>query len=44
MGEDQEVRKRELKDLQNKPDKTKRQLASIDKEIGLLTKTKKVTK
>ena len=42
-GEDQEIRKRELQDLQNKRDKAKRQLASIDKEIGLLTKIKKVT-
>ena len=43
-GEDQEIRKRELQDLQNKRDKAKRQLASIDKEIVLLTKIKKVTK
>ena len=43
-GEDLEIRKRELQDLQNKRDKAKRQLASIDKEIVLLTKIKKVTK
>ena len=42
--EDREVRKRELQDLQNKREKAKRQLASLDKEIGLLTKIKKVTK
>ena len=43
-GEDQEIRKRELQDLKNKRNKAKRQLASIDKEIVLLTKIKKVTK
>ena len=37
-GEDQKIRKRELHNLQNKRDKAKLQLASIDKEIGLLTK------
>ena len=42
--EDREVRKRELQDLQNKREKAKRQLASLDKEIGLLTKMKKMTK
>ena len=39
--EDREVRKRELQDLQNKRKKAKRQLASLDKEIGLLTKMTK---
>ena len=42
--EDGDVRKRELQDLQNKREKAKRQLASLDKEIGLLTKIKKVSK
>ena len=44
MGEDREVRKRELQDLQNKREKAKRQLASLDIKIGLLTKIKIVTK
>ena len=44
-GEDREVKKRELQDLQNKREKAaKRQLASLDKEIVLLTKMKKSDK
>ena len=42
--EEGDVKKRELQDLQNKREKAKRQLASLDKEIGLLTKIKKVSK
>ena len=42
--EDEDVKKRELQDLQNKREKAKRQLASLDKEIGLLTKMKKLSK
>ena len=39
--EDGDVRKIELQDFQNKREKAKRLLASLNKEIGLLTKVKK---
>ena len=38
----EDVRKRELQDLQKQGDKAKRRIASLDKEIGLLSKKKKV--